>query len=257
MRTRWPVVLLLAVLPSLLAATPARSGTGGAVKFDTSVLFDGQTARERFDEYERFLEGDPQRFAAELETLRRLERSDVVYVVRIGKFADKDVEGSLTSDGERIYINVSNTGGVYGEVASLNSRFAHEFEHARQFNDGEVAFLLDPRSHEWRPLITSYDIGDEIKAWKSQLNASLGCDHWFVSSRGRKPTLLHLFAQASTDEERAQLLVQHGYRNRRNLLEVNNVFSDALGYAVGQLLRPSETRNFFGRVWALSHNSRS
>jgi hypothetical protein len=258
MRTSGTVVLALAIFAvPFLTAPAARSGTGVAAKLDTSVVFDGQKAYERFKEYEAFLESDPVRYDRELATLRRLEQSDVIYVVRIGTFDDRRVEGSLTSDGERIFINVANSGGVNGEVASLNSRFAHEFEHARQFNDGEVAFQRDPHTGAWGPSYTSYDIGDEVRAWMAQLDVALERDHWTVSSRGRNPTLLHLMANADSDEERALLLVQHGYVNRRQLFDANVVFPAEFGYAVGQMLRPAETRNFFGRVNAIRDNRHS
>ena len=257
MHSGGPVVLLLAACEFALASTPTLPITSVLPTIDTSVLCDGATARERFNEYERMLEGDPQRFASELATLRRLEASDVTYVIRICRFDVDGVEGSLTTDGDRIFVNVSDKGGAAGEIASLNSRIAHELEHARQFNDGEVAFLRDPRSAEWCPAYTSYDIGDEVKAWAVQLNCSVPRDHWLQTVRGRQPTLLHEFGRAATDAERAQVLVQHGYRNRRQLLEVNVVFPASLGFVAGQLVRPDATRNFFGRVKAVSNNSGS
>jgi hypothetical protein len=245
--------LLVVAAAVLVIAAAAPPGRAEAPKVGVSLTCADARAVEKYRAYVAFIASDPARFERELATLKRLEASDVQYVIRIGGELEPGVEGSLSTDGERVVVSVSNEGGVYGEVASLNSRLAHELEHARQFDEGEIAFGRDARTGRWQPVYTSYDIGDEIKAWEAQLRASTPKDFWRVTDRKRKATLLQLFAEAGSDTARGELLARSGYGNRNPVAESDVVFPETAGFAAGQVIRPTEGRAFFGRVRRVSH----
>src|SRR5215212_7214122 len=78
-----------------------------------------------------------------------------------------------------------------------------------------VNSFLKGADGKWHPSPTTYDIGDEVKAWSAQLNTSTGSDYWKIEGGTRKPSLLRQFANAKTDDERAGVLARtSGYRNR-------------------------------------------
>jgi hypothetical protein len=239
------------MLAAALASIAPRAGRAEVPKLGVSVTFANAEALDRYRAYVEFLSSDPARFEAELATIDRLERSDVQYVIRICGACEGGVEGSLTTDGDRIFINVSNTG---SETASLNSRLAHELEHARQFDAGEIAFTRDRKDGNWKPARSSYDIGDEVKAWDAQVRASTPKDYWLVTDRKRKPTLLQLFAQATTPERQAEVLRQHGYDDRKPEPDSDVVFPDTAGFVAGQVIRPTYALAFFGRVRRICHS---
>lgn len=250
MRVQHSIVAVVAALVVSLAAV--RTGHAEAAKLGLAVTFADATAGEKYRAYVSYLASDPARFERDLATLARLEASDVQYVIRIGGEFESGVEGSLTSDGERVFVNVSNEGGLYGEVASLNSRLAHELEHARQFDEGEIAFARDAKTGRWRPAYTSYDIGDELKAWEAQLRAATPRDFWIVTDRKRKATILQQFAQAGTDERRAELLHRCGYGGSNPVAGSDVAFPASAGFAAGEVVHPTEARGFFGRVRRVS-----
>jgi RHS repeat-associated protein len=211
------------------------------------IAFADKEAREKFENYEKFLNTDTKKYAAELNTLNQLKNSEVEYQINVGGNFAEGAEGNLTSDGSRVFVSISNVGGPSGEVFSLNSRFAHELEHARQFENGEFAFVRN-QAGEWNPSRTNYDIGDEVKAWKVQQNASTDSDYFQSKSGRQEPSTLSKFSRAKTDDERAGVLVRNGYPNRNPNRDSNVRFSASEGYKPGQLIRPSDRPNFFGRV---------
>jgi hypothetical protein len=250
-----PTTRTVAVLATaLVVAVCAGPGRAEAPKLGASVTFADATALAAYRAYVAFLAADPERFDRELATLSRLERSDVQYVVRVGGDFAFGVEGDLTTDGVRVFVTVPNEGGAFGETASLNSRLAHELEHARQFDEGEVAFVRDAKTLRWQPSYTSYDIGDEVAAWEAQLRASTPRDFWRVTDRKRAPTLLQLFSAAGTAERRVAVLRSHGYADRNPVAGSDVAFFDTSGVAVGDVLRPTAERQFFGRVRRVYHN---
>ena len=189
------------------------SGPAEPALSDGSIAFADSHSRARWDEYRAFLGSDPKRYADEIATVATLERSDVRYVIAIVGSLGNTVEGKISTDGQSVILSICNVGGPAAEVASLNSRFAHELEHARQFDAGELGLACDPASGRWASHYGSYDIGDEVKAWEAQLHASTTPDYWTNRGGTWRPTLLRLFADAKTDAERARVLVQHGYPN--------------------------------------------
>jgi hypothetical protein len=251
-RCCWSVRLLtcLVMAACRLPALGAEPSPGSE-----SITFEDTAARRTFLAYVVFLEQNRDKFADELATLRQLERSEVNYHVGLGAFVWRGVEGGLTTDGVRVYITVSARGGPCGEIASMNSRFAHEFEHARQFDDAELAFTRDPETGQWRPEYASYDIGDEVKAWRVQMKTSISKDLWMTREGDRRPSLLQKFATAGTDRDRARVLVACGYGKRNPRTDSNVVVSSKARYGAGQLLRPNGQRNFFGRVHSVSRGS--
>jgi RHS repeat-associated protein len=211
------------------------------------ITFANDDAPQRFEAYEKFLNEDKKKYASELQTIKQLKGSDVEYQLRVGGNFQERAEGNVTTDGNRIFVSVSNVGGPQGETFSLNSRFAHELEHARQFDSGEFAFYKDKKG-EWHTAFASYDIGDEVKAWNAQLNTATASDYWKDSGGTKKPSTLSQLSQAKTDDERAGVLVRNGYRNRNSHQNSNVRFSPKEGYNPGQLIRPADRPGFFGRV---------
>ena len=217
----------------------------GPVEAIGSVSFADDRARERYGAYVAWLERDPERFAGELATVRQLERSEVEYRFVTGGAFEWNVEGSVTTDGERVFVNIADRGSM-----SRNSRIAHELEHARQFDDGEIAFERNPATGRWSTNLASYDIGDEVKACHAQLRASLDSDlmRRREGSLFLEPTVLGVFARAETDAERARVLASRGYGWVSRAMCANVTFGRDKGYAARQLVRPDGARRFFGRV---------
>jgi len=177
--------------------------------------------------------------------VNRLQGSEVEYRLSVGGNNFEGAEGNTTTDGQRINIAISNVGGSSGETFSLNSRFSHELEHGRQFDNGELTFLKGA-DWKWHPNPTTYDIGDEVKAWSAQLNTSTASDYWKTEGGTRKPSLLRQFANAKTDDERAGVLARTGgYRNRNPNQNSDYVYAGKENYKPGQLVRTNDT---FGRV---------
>jgi hypothetical protein len=216
-----------------------------------SLGFADERARTRFLEYRRFLEEEPARYVAELATIDRLVASDIEYVVAVCDPLGPGIEGCLTTDGERVVINVTDVRGVSGDIASLNSRFAHELEHARQFDAGELALARDPVTGNWISDYNSYDIGDEVKAWTAQLRASSPRDYWRELNGMRKPTTLRRFASAADDVERARVLLAHGYARVNPLLDRRVHMRADAGLSAGDVVHPSAGHDIFGRLYAI------
>ena len=108
----------------------------------------------------------------------------------------------------------------------MNGRIAHEFEHGRQFDSGEIAFLKDKHGN-WVASPTSYDIFDEVKAFKAQQHVSPGDFGSF--------NRLREFGSAQTDDERAGVLVRLSDNYARAAKqERNNRYP---GKAPGELVR--------------------
>ena len=213
----------------------------GPVEAFGSVTFADRAARERFADYVAFLERDPERFAGELATVERLQRSEVEYRFVADEEFDGNVEGTISTDGERISVNIAGRGDL-----SANSRIAHELEHARQFDEGELAFERDPASGRWGAHRATYDIGDEVKAWSVQLNASVESDFWQRPEGGPwlLPSLLGEFAEAESDQARARVLAGRGYGGVREVADCNLRLDRQAGFRAGQLVRG----RLFGRV---------
>lgn len=232
--TLFRLAVAACVATAILVPQAALARRPGA---DGSLTFADAASRRKYDRYVAFLQSDPRRFAGEIATLRKLASSEVEYHVGVGGASADSVEGSLTTDGTRVYVTLSAHAG--GAVASLNSRFAHELEHARQFEDGEIAFVRVAGA--WHSDYSSYDIGDEVRAWEAQLNAARSTDFWFFHEGERRPTLLARFARAETDDERARVLVERAYARLNPVIAAPPPAARRLEWA-------PRTAGYFGRV---------
>jgi hypothetical protein len=243
----------------IAAALPAPGRAAEAVMVRSSIAFADARSERRFEAYRAVLQGDPVKYAGELATIEQLARSDVTYVVTVVAFVGGGAEGRITTDGQRVLLMVTDVGGPGGEVATLNSRLAHELEHARQVDAGELALARDPKTGAWASQYSSYDLGDEVKAWNAQLDVAVHQDFWFQRGGVWWPTLLRRFANERTDEARARVLARSGYSGVNPTFGCNVRFGTSSGYAVGQVVRPSpETgSNVFGRVWAVEPDAAS
>jgi hypothetical protein len=243
-------ILLLALLFLPVHVSSASTPTSLLPwKIVGSISFGDDDAKSRFEHYVAHLESDREKFVEEIATLRQLDASEIEYHVRIVDIAEPSIGGRLSTDGERVFVNVSGDTSRATEIGSINSRFAHELEHARQFDSGELGFERDKVTGVWRPAHASYDIGDEVKAWQAQLRTALNHDFWTTINGRRKPSLLRLFSNAKTDQERETTLLRNGYRERNPISECNVVFETTSGYVARQVIRPTPVRNFFGRVF--------
>lgn len=204
-----------------------------------------QGSREAYDDYEKFLNSNQKKYASELATLQQLKDSDVTYVINVASNASEHGQGELTTDGTKIFININSNGGPLGEAFSQNSRFAHELEHGRQFDSGELSFIKDPKTGEWQTNPATYDIGDEIKAFKVQQNAASDSDYFTRKGGTTQASLLSKLNNAKNDVERADILARNGYPNRNQRMNSNLVYHSDSGYKPGQLIR---TNDYFGRV---------
>jgi RHS repeat-associated protein len=212
------------------------------------IAYKNKDSEAAYNEYVTYLQNCGKKCEQELATVVQLKDSDVTYVINLAEKAGSG-EGELTTDGDKIFININNVGGAAGETFSRNSRFAHELEHGRQFDSGELSFNKDEKTGEWRASST-YDIGDEVKAFTAQMHVSVGSDYWADKGGGgtRKPSLLRDFANAKTDDERAGVLSRSAYPGRNQTRDSNVRFSPSEGYKPGQLIRPTDRPGYFGRV---------
>jgi hypothetical protein len=210
------------------------------------IKYASKDAQKRFEDYEKFLQDNKskQGFAELLATVQRLKNSDVTYNIALGgaETFSGGTEGELTSDGEVVNITIGNVGGASGEKFSLNSRFAHELEHARQFDSGEFAFAFDTKTGQRFTLAA--DISQEVKAWQAQLVASAGFD-FHVLGGSKDPAfqfrVLAEFGRAKTDDERAGVLARssENYKSSyaRGGYGTNFTVKDV---PPGTLIRPAE-----------------
>ncbi len=249
MRTPATACALFSVLLSCLAG-PVPAGQASVLAL-RGLTFANEEARRIFDGYVEFLGSDPERFEQHLATIRQLQASEIHYQLVMIEEAGHGIEGRVTTDGRSVFIHLTHVGGPYGEVASMNSRLAHELEHARQFDSGEIAFARDTSTGRWGPVVATYDIGDDVKAWEAQLAASVGTD-FFDRARGTGvviPSLLRIFADAGGFEARASVLMANGYKDLRPIVNSNVGFAAKAKLAAGTVVHPGMRENFFGRVF--------
>jgi hypothetical protein len=242
----WSVRLASRAAALVCAAAVCASSAFGLE--ERGIGFADDYSRLKFGEYVAHLESSPEKYAVELATLDRLESSELSYRIQIQPIAARGVEAFLSTDGKRILITLSNDGGCGGEIASLNSRFAHELEHARQFETGELALARDPLSRVWGADMLTYDIGDEARAWEAQRRLSVSRDFWVNRDGNPRPSLLMLFSLAPTEEERMEVLARGPYGRVRRTPGCGLVFVESSGLKPGQVIRLKGARELFGRV---------
>ena len=209
------------------------------------IEYKNKESEEEYKEYVAYLENCGKKCEKELATVVQLKDSDVTYVINVAEKAGAG-EGELSTDGNKIFININNVGGAFGENFSRRSRFAHELEHGRQFDSGELSFIKNKHGN-WVPNPGTYDIGDEVKAFQAMQHVAEDSDYSMrePGTNTRKPSLLREFANAKTDQERADVLSQSAYPRRNQRRDSDVAFSSDSGYKPGQLV---QTGDYFARV---------
>ncbi|HEX2834374.1 MAG TPA: RHS repeat-associated core domain-containing protein [Thermoanaerobaculia bacterium] len=150
-----------------------------------------------------------------------LESSEVTYVIRVKDLPD-NVEGSLTSDGVKVFITLDSGGP--NQAASLGSRMAHEIQHGAQFENGCVGFIK--QGAQWTAIFT--DVYDEVEAWNAQLRRQEPGDLW----RGQ----LRNYSNQAGELEQAQFLTTIGYSQYANRLNVRSSAPVTPGFAPGAVV---------------------
>lgn len=198
---------------------------------------DDRDSQKAFDDYEKFINQDPKKYAKEIATLKQLRASDVNYIVVLGgKQESESAEGNTAPDaaGQNIVVQIRNVG---GERLDRKGRFAHELEHARQFDSGELAFAR-AKNGTWYPI--AYDIYDEVNAFNATVR---------VAPPVKDTKLLKsLRDDRQSDADRARILSSRAYPNLKNRNQPTNN-DKAWGAKPGELVRPAANRGFFGRVY--------
>jgi RHS repeat-associated protein len=218
--------------------------TGEIIDFERDKNGDltkkGKEAEALYKKYVDFLNKDPKKYASQLATVAKLDKSNVTYLVNVTSRelqGSHEAEGRTSTDGTNVTVTIRNIGGPQGEKFSLEGRFAHEFEHARQFEDGEFNFVRTS-SGEWVPDRSTYDIYDEVKAFNAQLGVSAPIQD--------TPLLRSLRDDRMNDTDRARILANGPYPNR-NPVSSNVTF--LWNAPPGILVRPNAAHpNVFGRV---------
>jgi len=146
-----------------------------------TIDFADERSERLFNDYLDELAGDPKKYAQLLATIELLRNSRVNYRVNATIMTGKG-EGFLSADKQgNVLVNVLNVGGPRGETMDMKGRLAHELEHARQFDQGELGLAGNGR--DWGPLAASYDLFDEVRAFSAQLAVSAPVlDSSFLSS---------------------------------------------------------------------------
>ena len=197
-------------------------------------------AQEAYDEYLKALNKDPKKYSNELATINRLTNSKVNYVIKLGtKGFSETAEGNVLPDNNgNIVVGIRNIGGASGEKYDLNGRFAHELEHARQFDAGEIAFGRDAKTGNWFAYPSVYDVMDEVKAFNAQVN---------VAPPAKDTTLLRsLRDDRISDDDRARILLSSGYSHLKDRgRNLNYRPYESLGKKPGEIVRTSQ---FYGVV---------
>ena len=219
--------------------------TGRDVDFprdkDGNLTKEGKYAKSLYDAYKKDIAElaakDPAKYGSLVKTIEKLEASDVKFVVNVTSKElgeGSEAEGRTSTDGTNVLVTIRNIGNNHEEFP-LIGRFAHELEHARQFEDGELNFVKTANGG-WAPYPGSYDIYDELKAFKEQLK---------VSARiSDTPTLAYLRRNDTNDADKATYL-SRTYPNRKQIESNNQIWN----YPPGTLVRPNEKHpSVFGRV---------
>lgn len=216
--------------------------TGETIDFEKdkngSLTKNGTYSQEEYEKYKDLLNKDPKKYASELATLNRLEGSKINYIIGV---TTKDVagggeaEGLTSTDGTNVLVTIRNRGNGQ-EKFTIEGRFAHELEHARQFDNGEFHFVRTA-SGVWAPDPKTYDIYDEVRAFKAQLD---------VTAPVKDTSMLRMLRDDRlTDADRASVL-RSSYP-KRNQTDTNVTY--LWGAPPGALVRPNAQHpNVFGVV---------
>jgi RHS repeat-associated protein len=204
---------------------------------------DSQSA---YDNYKKLLYSDRVKYAKEITTLEQLEKSERNYVITLTtKGFDRNAEGYTRPDKDgNITIALKNEGNG-SEKLDLNGRMAHELEHGRQFDSGELTFAPDSKGI-WSPYFEHYDVGDEVKAFNAYLNVAT------KASDQRAYPIIRKLRRAENDAQKASYLLNGEYSNLEGRKYGSNYTPlKSLGKQPGEIVR---TGQFYGVVNSVKEN---
>lgn len=152
--------------------------------------------------------------------------SEEMYFMQFGEVAGFG-QGTFGFDGIKFIITIErdgNAGEFLGQSAS--TKLSHEFEHALQFERGEIGFYLRTESKNWLPF--SYDVFDEVGSWKASLKAAPNSDFWAGNGRSQ----LGQFYSLNGDKNRATFLIAGPHRSDGFDI-LDNYWNDPYSFAHG------------------------
>lgn len=190
------------------------------------VNFADDFSRKLYEEYKTKVsilasskkQEDTQKATQLQATIEQLESSDVVYTISVvtndDGFKSGETEGAVQAyereDGYGVNVIIRNIGGAFGEKFILEGRFAHELEHARQFDNGELNFFRsDSGKDEFEPGF-SYDIYDEVNAFNAQLSITS-----LINVTSDTDLLKRLRLAKNDEKKKAGILQNSGTYNNR------------------------------------------
>ncbi|HEX8737372.1 MAG TPA: RHS repeat-associated core domain-containing protein [Pyrinomonadaceae bacterium] len=221
-----------------------------------------KNSQDKYDAYKKWVEDqykkDPKKFAGLMAAIKTLEESGVLYRISVTTSSKlgEGVEGSvdISSDGKSIDINVVLSGGSNQEF-SQNTLFAHELEHARQFNEGEWGFVLEPdkkgtitiNGKKYRADKLGYDIGDETKAWQAMIPAANGLDMSVKVPHGSNelPILQRLDGAKEKDADNIIARINNDYKDMKKVAKEG--FGDRINLPKGTALKATDFESKQGR----------
>ncbi len=153
------------------------------------VEFADQESKRVFEDYVSEL--DPE--SIDYQNVKALKESEIIFVIEASD-QGRGNEGSATFDGEKVTLGVDPTGAA--ELASVESRLAHEIQHGVQIDTGKLGFVRHGK--KWVAIFT--DIGDEVEAYDAQLRQARPFD--------LKRGILRRYSKA---RDRARFLIRSGY----------------------------------------------
>jgi RHS repeat-associated protein len=202
-----------------------------------TISFANEDDEEQFKKYEAALAKDTKKYSSQIATVDQLRKSKVNYQFHVGgKQQSATAEGNVGFDGTNVTVNIRNVGGPSGEKFSLTGRIAHELEHARQVDSGELTFLQDGKGN-YSPSPITYDAMDEVRAFHAQLGLTMPIES------SKSPTLSNL-GMARTDREAANAIIQAYPRLKNRPLNSVYRLPASSGAQAGDIIR----RGGFGRV---------
>ena len=211
-------------------------------------------SQKKWDDYKKWVEdgylAGKKGFAELRATIKTLEESNVVYNLSVTSTTPlgDSVSGSvdIASNGASININVVLSGGTNQDF-SQNSIFAHELEHARQFNDGEWGFVLEPDKEgdvtvggtKYKARKIGYDIGDEVKAFRAMITAANGFDMSvrFPRLSSEEPLLTQL---AGVNDKKAEKVLARTTDEYKDMTKVTKGGFGNGTIKAGTSIRPSD-----------------
>ena len=155
-----------------------------------------------------------------------LKKSSELYVFN-GSVSGE--EGSFTTDGSKLYLNYSFSGGNKSSGTGRSTSLLHETEHGVQFEHGELGFqnfgsVVKPK---WEPI--AYDLTDELKALQagSLSNGSTDYNQYGkMTFQGKMSTIAVGISNKSQRDQNISIVLSYYPKktsNYQKLFRKNNV----------------------------------